>query len=242
MAESSGVGGDPTENGPGLDLLEVVGLEKSFVHADGSRLPILSDLDFHLGTGETVAIEGASGIGKSTFLHIIGTLDRPDGGRIRFRGEEISGLPPDRLAEFRNRRIGFVFQFHHLLPEFTALENAMMPLLVGGSSRKEAAIAARALLERVGMGHRLGHRVNTLSGGEQQRVAVARALVNRPPLLLADEPTGNLDKKNGERLHELLMDLNREMGMALVVVTHSAELAALMSRRMTLREGRLVSA
>lgn len=224
-------------------LVGVEGICKSFGTRSGApddRIEILKNLDFHLREGETVAILGPSGIGKSTFLHILGTLDRPDRGTLLFRDQDVLGFNSEKLARFRNEFIGFVFQFHHLLPEFSALENALMPLLISGMNKKEAERGARALLERVGLKDRLHHRVNELSGGEQQRVALARALVLKPPLLLADEPTGNLDKRNSEQVHELLCELNREFGMTLVVVTHSAELAAYMSRRVTLVDGQLV--
>ncbi len=219
-------------------LVVMTGLWKGF-QTDGGRLDVLRDLHLTLMPGETVAVVGASGIGKSTLLHILGTLDRPDRGTLRFRNEEVFTFSPDRLARFRNTAIGFVFQFHHLLPEFTALENVLMPLLIHGKNRKNAAEAAESLLVRVGLQERLRHRVNELSGGEQQRVALARALVIRPPLLLADEPTGNLDKRNSEQVHALLSELNQEFGMTLVVVTHNMELAAYMSRRVTLSDGQL---
>ena len=205
----------------------------------GAVVDVLQDLDFDLGPGETVAIVGASGIGKSTLLHILGTLDRPDSGRLSVNGESILDYPDARLARFRNESIGFVFQFHHLLPEFSTLENTMMPALIQGWARPRAAETATAILERVGLGNRLGYRVGKLSGGEQQRVALARALVLRPPILLADEPTGNLDRANSKQVHRLLLELNAEIGMTLVAVTHNLELAACMSRRVTLLDGRL---
>jgi len=207
----------------------------------GAVVNVLQDLDFDLRSGETVAIIGASGIGKSTLLHILGTLDRPDSGSLRFNGESVFDYPDDRLARFRNESIGFVFQFHHLLPEFSALENTLMPALIQGWSRPRAAEAATAILERVGLQERLDYRVGKLSGGEQQRVALARALVLRPPLLLADEPTGNLDRANSEQIHRLLIELNAEIGMTLIVVTHNLDLAACMARRVTLRDGRLAA-
>ncbi|MEJ5357520.1 MAG: ABC transporter ATP-binding protein, partial [Desulfobacterales bacterium] len=221
-------------------LLSARGLCKRYRNG-GTAVTVLEDLDIDLAAGETVAVVGASGIGKSTLLHVLGTLERPDRGRLRFRGEDVLAFPADRLARFRNETIGFVFQFHHLLAEFTALENAMMPALIQGLSRQEAAAAAEAVLVRVGLGGRLSFRVNRLSGGEQQRVAIARALVLRPPILLADEPTGNLDRTNGEAVHRLLLELNAELGMTLVVVTHNLELAARLSRRVTLRDGRLAA-
>jgi lipoprotein-releasing system ATP-binding protein len=212
---------------------------KSF-NTDTQRIEVLSGVNFTLEKGESIAVTGPSGIGKSTLLHILGTLDRPDSGTLLFNDEDVFRFNPERLAAFRNESIGFVFQFHHLLPEFSALENAMMPLLINGRRRDDAEAAARKLLVKVGLESRLNHRVNQLSGGEQQRVALARALVLSPAMLLADEPTGNLDKKNSEQVHELLSDLNRELGMTLVVVTHSRALADYMSRRVTLSEGRLI--
>jgi lipoprotein-releasing system ATP-binding protein len=207
----------------------------------GAVVNVLQDLDFDLRSGETVAIIGASGIGKSTLLHILGTLDRPDSGSLRFNDESVLDYPDDRLARFRNEFIGFVFQFHHLLSEFSALENTLMPALIQGWSRPRAAEAATVILERVGLQERLGYRVGKLSGGEQQRVALARALVLRPPVLLADEPTGNLDRTNSEQIHRLLLELNAEIGMTLIVVTHNLDLAACMARRVTLRDGRLAA-
>src|SRR6185312_14938597 len=189
--------------------------------------------------GELVAIVGASGAGKSTLLHIIGTLDKPSSGTVTFDEHDLFRMTDTQQAEFRNRRIGFVFQFHHLLAEFTALENACMPALV--QRREPAAVRADAttLLTEVGLGHRLQHKPGELSGGEQQRVAMARALVMHPRLLLADEPTGNLDPETGEGIHKLLRDLNQRLGITCLVVTHNAELARNMRRQLRLREGRL---
>ncbi|MCF8079744.1 MAG: ABC transporter ATP-binding protein [Desulfobacterales bacterium] len=224
---------------PSEPLIRVVGLCKWF-DTTGGRLEILKGVDLTLASGETLAVVGASGIGKSTLLHILGTLERPDAGQVLLNGQDIFAHGNDRLARIRNRRIGFVFQFHHLLPEFSALENAMMPGLIAGEERSAAASAAEQILVRVGLKDRLGHRVGELSGGEQQRVALARALVLNPPLLLADEPTGNLDRKNSDQVHELLMSLNAEFGMTVVVVTHNPQLAAMLSRQVTIAEGRLV--
>ncbi len=220
-------------------LVDARGLKKCFA-AGQTRISILDGADLQLDRGETMAIVGASGIGKSTLLHILGTLDRPDSGELRIDGREVSALDALALAQLRNEKIGFVFQFHHLLPEFNALENTMMPGLIHGLDRRETEAAAEAILVRVGLGARLRHRVVDLSGGEQQRVALARALVMNPPLLLADEPTGNLDKRNSQQVHELLVALNADLKMAMVVVTHNPDLAALMCRRVTLTEGRLV--
>jgi len=190
--------------------------------------------------GETLAIVGPSGIGKSTLLHILGTLDRPDKGALYFGGKDVYQFDSSGLAQFRNRQVGFVFQFHHLLPEFSALENAMMPALIQGLDKAEARRMAEVILVRVGLGKRLHHRVGMLSGGEQQRVALARALVLKPTVLLADEPTGNLDEENSRQVHALFLELNRELRMTLVVVTHNMELASRMSRRVTLKNGQLV--
>ena len=221
-------------------------LKKSFISSGSNALvpaiDILKAVDFTLMAGETVAIVGASGIGKSTLLQILGTLDQPDSGDLWFQGKNIFKLNPLQLASFRNSSIGFVFQFHHLLPEFTALENAMMPGLIKGLSKPVSRYLAEKILVRVGLKSRLHHPVTKLSGGEQQRVALARALVLNPALLLADEPTGNLDQKNGEQVHELLMELNRELNMTMVVVTHNMKLASYMARRVTIMDGKLVEA
>lgn len=220
------------------NLITVRSLCKSFTNG-GASIDILKDLDFDLSAGESVAIMGASGIGKSTLLHIVGTLDRPDSGKLLFRGEDVFSYDDLKLARFRNQSVGFVFQFHHLLPEFSAVENAMMPALINGTSRPEAIQVAEEILVRVGLKDRLHYRVGKLSGGEQQRVALARALVLKPAVLLADEPTGNLDKSNSEHVHSLLMELNQEFSMTLVVVTHNSELASFMSRRVTIVDGGL---
>ena len=211
-------------------------LAKSYLHG-GKALPILWDIDLTLEAGEMVAVVGASGVGKSTFLQLLGTLDLPTSGSIRFNGEELTTMSPSRLAEFRNRRIGFVFQFHHLLPEFTALENVMMPAMIQRTSTERARRMARDVLGRVGLSHRLTHRPGELSGGEQQRVALARAMVLEPSLLLADEPTGNLDRSTGEAIHQLFLELNRERGSTLLVVTHNPDLAVLMPRRLRMIDG-----
>jgi lipoprotein-releasing system ATP-binding protein len=221
-------------------LVSVRNLRKSFSNG-GVSIDVINELDFDLLSGETVAIVGASGIGKSTLLHIVGTLDRPDSGKMLFQGEDVFLYDDLKLARFRNESVGFVFQFHHLLPEFSALENVMMPALIQGTGKPLAAQAAEEVLIRVGLKDRLNYRVGKLSGGEQQRVALARALVLKPLVLLADEPTGNLDKANSERIHSLLMELNREFSMTLVVVTHNMDLAACMSRRVTMVEGKLAT-
>ncbi|HEU4728937.1 MAG TPA: ABC transporter ATP-binding protein [Kofleriaceae bacterium] len=216
--------------------IEVQKLGKAYLHG-GSALAILRDVDLTLEPGDMVAVVGASGVGKSTFLQLLGTLDLPTSGSIRFDGEELTTMSSSRLAEFRNRRIGFVFQFHHLLPEFTALENVMMPALIQRLSTERARRLASDILGRVGLSHRLTHRPGELSGGEQQRVALARAMVLEPSLLLADEPTGNLDRSTGEAIHQLFLDLNRERGSTLLVVTHNPELAAILPRRLRMIDG-----
>ena len=219
-------------------LITARNLCRSFTNG-GARIDILRDLNFDLAAGETVAIVGASGIGKSTLLHILGTLDRPDSGQLLFKGEDVFAYDDMTLARFRNKSVGFVFQFHHLLPEFNAVENTMMPALIGGASKRKAIKTAENLLVRVGLKDRLLYRVGKLSGGEQQRVALARALVLKPAVLLADEPTGNLDESNSEHIHSLLIELNQEFSMTLVAVTHNSKLAALMSRRVTIADGNL---
>ncbi len=218
-------------------IIRASGIHRSFASSDQTRIDILRDLDLAAGEGDRLAVVGASGIGKSTLLHILGTIDRPDAGTVHIRGENPFALESGALARFRNEHIGFVFQFHHLMAEFSALENIMMPLLISGESRRRAREKAAHFLDRVGLSHRGDHRVTALSGGEQQRVALARAIVHRPGLLLADEPTGNLDRKNSEIIHELLLELSAETGGTVIVVTHSPDLAALMDRRLTLRDG-----
>ncbi len=206
------------------------------------EVSVLRGLDLDVAEGEMLAIIGASGVGKSTLLHILGTLDRADAGSLAFAGEDLRRFPEARLREFRNRALGFVFQLHHLLPEFTALENVMMPLLIARQDAGESRAQAKALLQELGLGERLEHRPGALSGGEQQRVAVARALVRSPRALLADEPTGNLDRETGDRLHDLLRRLNRERQVTVVVVTHNERLAASCDRRLRLEAGALVAA
>lgn len=220
-------------------LIKVKDIQKSFLSGI-SRTDVLKGVNLEMNKGDTVAVVGASGIGKSTFLHILGALDRPDNGNVWFKGKDIFQFDNEKLADFRNQSIGFVFQFHYLLPEFTALENAMMPMLIKGYKKGLAQKTSEEILVRVGLKDRMTHRIVTLSGGEQQRVALARAIVLKPDILLADEPTGNLDKKNSEKIHELLLSLNNEFNMALVIVTHNMELATLMSRRVTIVDGLLV--
>ncbi len=221
-------------------LLEVRSLEKTYFRPQ-AEVRVLKGLNLELGAGETLAVLGASGVGKSTLLNILGGLDRPTGGVVRFEGQEIFKWSDNELARFRNRAIGFVFQFHHLLSEFNALENVMMPCLVAGLPKIQARRRAEELLEMVGLAHRKDHRIGELSGGEQQRVAVARSLIMKPRLLLADEPTGNLDSRTGAKVNEMMMKLNREMGLSTVVATHNRELAHLMDRRIELVDGRAES-
>ena len=221
-------------------LLVAAGLVKGY-RSPAGYLSVLAQVDFEVGAGEMVAIVGASGVGKSTLLHVLGTLDRPEKGTVKVAGAEVFGLSEGELREFRNRTIGFVFQFHHLLPEFTALENVMMPLLIARRPEAEARLLASDLLAEVGLQDRAEHRPGALSGGEQQRVAVARALVCSPRLLLADEPSGNLDRETGDRLHELLRRLNREKGITVIAVTHNERLAASCDRTLRLEGGQLVS-
>lgn len=219
-------------------LVLIEGLKKDFQH-EGRTLEVLKGIDLNIYAGQILAIVGASGAGKSTLLHCIGTLDLPTSGRIRLGGEELTTMSEARLAATRNRTIGFVFQFHHLLPEFNAVENVMMPGLIQGRPRKEMDRRAHALLEEVGLSHRTRHRPGELSGGEQQRVAIARALAQDPKLLLADEPTGNLDSATSDAIHDLFFQINREHGTTIVVVTHNPTFAERMPRVVRMRDGRV---
>jgi lipoprotein-releasing system ATP-binding protein len=217
--------------------ITIRGLTKTFKH-NGIQVEVLTGVDLDIRSGETLAVVGASGVGKSTLLHILGTLERPSAGQVRWDGEDVFSLDDRSLAAFRNRKVGFVFQFHHLLAEFNALENVMMPALIARTPPSAAREQAEAILVRVGLKERLTHRVSTLSGGEQQRVAVARALVLNPEVLLADEPTGNLDPKSGTRVQELILELNGERGLTSVIVTHNLELARSLDRQITLQDGK----
>jgi lipoprotein-releasing system ATP-binding protein len=217
----------------------VTDLKKEFVHG-GVLIPVLRGLTFELRPGEIASVVGASGVGKSTLLQVLGTLDAPTSGEMKIDGTSLTKMSASELAEFRNREIGFVFQFHHLLPEFTAMENAMMPGLIMRLPRAECAERATTMLTRLGLGHRLTHRPGELSGGEQQRVALARALLLHPRLLLADEPTGNLDMKTGRAMHELFFELNQELGTTILIVTHNDELAGQTPRRLRMADGLIV--
>jgi len=219
-------------------FVRIEGLRKTYLLGD-KRLEVLRGLDLEIAAGELVALTGPSGAGKSTFLHLLGTLDLPTGGRILFEGADVFERDEDERAVFRADTIGFVFQSHHLLPEFTALENTMMPALIRRVGREEARRRAALVLGLVGLGERVDHRPGELSGGEQQRVAIARALCLSPRLLLADEPTGNLDPQTAEGIHRLLIDLNVRTGITAVVVTHNERLASALPRRLRLLEGRL---
>jgi len=204
------------------------------------ELQVLKDVSISIGKGEIVSIIGASGAGKSTLLHILGTLDNADTGEISLNGERADLLSGKKLAAFRNRNIGFVFQFHHLLPEFTAVENVSIPGWIGGKNKAETEKRAKILLEKLGLSHRLNNKPGQLSGGEQQRVAVARALINNPAIIMADEPTGNLDSANANELHQLFIDLRNEFQQTFLIVTHNDELAKLSDRILQMKDGRMV--
>src|SRR2546422_2703124 len=222
-----------------MPFLEARGIGKSYPVGQ-PLLTVLRDVDLVVEAGEMVAIVGASGVGKSTLLHVLGGLDRADRGRIAIGDTELTSLPDDAVVAFRNRQVGFVFQFHHLLPEFTAIENAEMPMRIARMPLAEARPRAEELLRRVGLGERLAHRPGMLSGGEQQRVAVARALAMRPAMLLADEPTGDLDEQTADSLHALLREMHRSYGLTSIIATHNPRLAAACDRMLRLEGGRLV--
>jgi lipoprotein-releasing system ATP-binding protein len=219
--------------------LEARGLTKTYIGGDGGTIAVLDGVDLAVHKREMVAIVGASGAGKSTLLHLLGALDRPSSGQVLIGGEDLRGMSDDQVSSLRNRTVGFVFQFHHLLREFTALENVVMPLRIGGMAEGRARERAMHLLERVGLAGRVHHRPSELSGGEQQRTAVARALAAEPSVLLADEPSGNLDHMNSERLHDLFAELTRELEIAMVVVTHNGSLAARADRILQLEDAKL---
>ena len=223
-----------------MSLVSVQNLHKSYPTVGGGKLTVLAGVDLEIERGEILAIVGESGTGKSTLLHLIGALDRPDEGKVLFEGREVFGRSDADLAKFRNDSIGFVFQFHHLLPEFTAAENVAMPALIGRTGMTKALKRAHELLDLMGLADRAEHVPSELSGGEQQRVAVARALMNNPKMVLADEPTGNLDAKTSARLHEELATLSREMGQTFVIVTHNPDLASRADRVLALEGGLLV--
>ncbi len=220
-----------------VPLLTVSALEKSYLMND-HRVEVLKGLDLEVNQRDTLAVVGASGTGKSTLLHILGTLERPTSGEVRYEGRELFNRFPQELAGFRNEKIGFVFQFHHLLPEFSTLENAMMPLLIARKSKQEAGRKAEELLVQLGLKERLTHRIGELSGGEQQRVAIARALVRSPQLVLADEPTGNLDRKTGGQIMDLFQELNQARGVTFLMVTHNLDLAKTFQRRIEIIDGK----
>ena len=217
-------------------MIKATNLHKSY-----NSLQVLKGIDLIITKGEVVSIVGASGAGKSTLLHILGTLDWADSGQISIDGKEISTLSSKKLSQFRNRKIGFVFQSHHLLPEFSALENVMMPALIAGESKQKAADRSELLLDRLGVKNRASHRPSELSGGEQQRVAVARALVNEPAVIFADEPSGNLDSESAKELHELFFELRKMMNQTFVIVTHNEVLAGMADRKLTMKDGFLIS-
>lgn len=216
-------------------MIRLRGITKSF-----DRLQVLRGINLDIESGQVVSIVGPSGAGKTTLLQIMGTLDRPDSGTIEIDGTDISLMTQNKLAEFRNRKIGFVFQFHQLLPEFTALENVMIPAFIAGTGRRQARERAEELLSFMGLGGRAGHKPNELSGGEKQRVAVARALINRPAVVLADEPSGSLDSHNKEELHRLFFDLRDKFGQTFVIVTHDEQLAGLCDRTIHMQDGSVV--
>ena len=230
-----------TTTGAGEVVVEGMGIVKEYVGGDGGIIRVLDDVSLQVTRGEMVAVVGDSGAGKSTLLHLLGGLDKPSAGTVQLLGQSLVGRTDEDVAALRNRSVGFVFQFHHLLREFSALENVMMPLRIQGVADAEARARATTLLTRVGLGARMDHRPSAMSGGEQQRTAVARALVAKPALLLADEPSGNLDRNNAERLHVLFEELAQDMSLGIVVVTHNQSLAARANRALLMNGGKLVS-
>jgi len=225
-------------NQSGVPVIRAEHIAKSFDSDAGvGRLEILKDIELSVSLGEIVAIVGSSGCGKSTLLHILGGLDRPNSGDVYWEGDSVYSLKPDKLADFRNRNVGFVFQFHHLLPEFTAIENVMMPAFIKGTDQKNAEEKASSLLDRFGLGSRLTHRPSQLSGGEQQRVSMARALMNDPSIILADEPTGNLDETNTELILSMLFELRKDRDLSIVLITHEEEIANRCDSLYTLQNG-----
>lgn len=219
-------------------LLQVKQVSKTYQDA-GIETQVLDEVELDVYKGEQLAIIGSSGSGKSTLLHIMGTLDAPSAGQVLLNNQDVYQLSAQKQAELRNQDLGFIYQFHHLLPEFSAIENVAMPGFIAGANRKQILSDAKALLERVGLGHRLNHTPAELSGGERQRVAIARALINQPKLVLADEPTGNLDAKSGDSIYELIRELAESLGTSFVVVTHDPKLAARMDRQLTMQDGKL---
>lgn len=219
-------------------MIKLSKLNKTFIK-DGNRIEVLKDLDLEVRKGDSLAVVGVSGAGKSTLIHILGTLDRPTSGEVTIAGNRVFDWDGTKLAAFRNRMIGFVFQFHHLLPEFSSLENAMMPCLIAGLTRQQARKKAEKVLHEVGLGARMTHKPGELSGGEQQRVAVARAIVMEPEIVLADEPTGNLDTETGKKIEDVLISLHQDRGITLIVVTHNQWLAQRMSRSIGLQDGKI---
>ena len=217
-------------------MIKITQLRKSFLK-DGSKIEVLKGIDLEIPQGESLAILGVSGAGKSTLIHILGTLDHPTSGSVLFDGVDVFEWPEKKLADFRNKKVGFVFQFNNLMPEFNALENTMMPALIAGMKPRDARQRAEAILADVGLEHRMSHKSGEMSGGEQQRVAVARALIMEPEILLADEPTGNLDTETGKKIEDILVDLNKKKNISLIVVTHNKSLADRMSREIGLRDG-----
>lgn len=212
-------------------------LKATNIHKSFGELPVLKGINLHVSKGEIVSIVGASGAGKSTLLHVMGTIDKPDKGSIEFDGQEVSGLNDKKLSVFRNKHIGFVFQFHHLLPEFTALENVCIPAYIQGKTRKQAEEEALELIKYLSLTERASHKPSELSGGEQQRVAIARALINKPSVVFADEPSGNLDSEASEDLHKLFLDLRKKLNQTFVIVTHNKALANMADRKLEIKDG-----